>query len=67
MAMRQRKMAEMLPILTLPPPFTLRKVPGTHSVSGRVFPRGHSAARIIKLVDSLDLIGNRTCDFQLVA
>jgi hypothetical protein len=49
--------------LTRRPPFTARKIPGTHFCSRLSRPQGHSAAgRIRSIEKSHDLIGNRTRD-----
>jgi hypothetical protein len=43
------------------PPFTSRKIPGTHFCSRLSRPQGHSEAGRIRLIEkSNDLIGNRT-------
>jgi hypothetical protein len=45
------------------PPFTPRKIPGTHFRQRLSRPQGHSAAgRIRSIEKSSDLIGNRTRD-----
>jgi hypothetical protein len=47
--------------LTCPPPFTPRKIPGTHYCQRLSRPQGHSATgKITSIEKSNDLIGNRT-------
>jgi hypothetical protein len=49
--------------LMQPPPFTPRKIPGTHFCYSLSQPQGHSAAgRIKSIEESNDLIRNQTCD-----
>jgi hypothetical protein len=45
------------------PPFTPRKIPGTHFCQGLSRPQGRSAAGMIRSIEkSNDLIGSRTRD-----
>jgi hypothetical protein len=49
--------------LTRRPPFTPRKIPGTHFSLRPSPPQGHSAAGMIRSIEKSNyLIGNRNCD-----
>jgi hypothetical protein len=49
--------------LTCWPPFTPRKIPGTHFCYRLIWPQGHSATVTMRSTEiSNDLIGNQTCD-----
>jgi hypothetical protein len=48
--------------LTRRPPFTHRKIPGTHFCYRLCRPQGHSVAGWIRSIEKIHLIGTRTSD-----